>query len=86
MVPLFHFNVLDGVADMDREGTELPDVDTAWREARFLASEMVKSDGEWKKLGDEWRIEVTDHSGMILFRIDVAAMRSPLMRTERPAK
>lgn len=85
-MPLFHFNVLDGVSDIDHEGTELPDVDAAWREARLLAGDIIKDESEWQKLGDEWRIEVTDHAGLILFRIDVAAMRSPLMRSEwRPS-
>ena len=84
-MPLFHFNVLDGVTDIDKEGTDLPDVDAAWREARVLASEMIKSDREWEKLGDDWRIEVTDHAGIILFRIDIGAMRSPLMKVERGA-
>lgn len=83
-MPLFHFNVLDGVSDIDTEGTVLPDVDAAWREARILAGDLIKDAREWDRLGEEWRIEVTDHAGTILFRIDVAAMRSPLMRTERP--
>ena len=84
MVPLFHFNVLDGVSDIDRVGTELADVNAACREARLLASEMLKSENESKKLDDEWRVEVTDHAGMILFRIDVAATRSPVIGAERP--
>ena len=83
-MPRFHFNVLDGVCDIDRVGTELADVNAAWREVRLLASEMLKSENEWKKLGDEWRVEVTDHAGMILFRIDLAATRSPVMGAERP--
>ena len=82
-MPLFHFNVFDGVVDLDKEGTELPNVDAAWREARLLASDIIKSDSEWNKLGDDWRIEVTDDAGVILFRIDVGAMKSPLMRAER---
>ena len=84
-MPLFHFNVLDGVTDLDTEGTELLNVDAAWREARMLAGDIIKDDGEWAKLGEEWRIEVTDHAGLILFRIDVAAMKSPLMRTVQDA-
>ncbi len=82
-VPLYHFNVLDGVSDIDTEGTELPDTDTALREARSLASSIIKDAREWDNLGEEWRIEVTDHAGTILFRIDVAEMRSPLMRVEK---
>jgi hypothetical protein len=48
-LPLFHFNVCDGVTDIDREGTELPDVEAAWREARFLASGIIKEESEWEK-------------------------------------
>ncbi len=76
----FHLNVLDGVSAIDEEGTELANIDAAWREARHLASDILKEDGEWERLGNDWRIEVTDHTGIILFRIDVSAMRSPMMR------
>ena len=41
-MPRFHFNIMDGVSEIDREGTELPNVDAAWREARHLASGIIK--------------------------------------------
>ena len=81
-MPRYHFNVIDGVSDLDQDGTDLPDLQAAWREARTLAAAILKDAGEWDKLGDEWRIEVTDAAGLILFRIDVAAMRSPTVRAE----
>ncbi len=74
-MPRFHFNVLDGVSEIDKEGIELANVDAAWHEARRLASGIIREDDEWERLGDDWRIEVTDHRGNIIFRIDVAAMR-----------
>lgn len=40
-MPLFHFNVMGGVSDIDIQGTELSDVDAAWHEARCLASGII---------------------------------------------
>lgn len=80
-MPLYHFNVEDGVSLPDDEGHELPDLDTAKREAVVLAGALIRELGAefWK--GREWRMCVTDHDGRQLFKLrfsgTMTSMSSP---------
>ena len=82
-VPRFHFNVFDGVSDIDTEGTELP----SWEEARFeairLAGEIIRDDSKRIAVGEDWRLEVTDETGLILFRLDFNVMEAPALSGKR---
>ena len=68
-VPRYHFNVYDGVSSLDSDGTELPD----WRAARIaairFAGEILRDDADRIDLGQDWWIEVTDHTGLVLLRM-----------------
>lgn len=68
-VPRYHFNVYDGVSSLDLDGTELPDVQAARVEGIRLAGEILKDDADRIDLGEEWRLEVTDQAGVVLFRM-----------------
>ena len=68
-MPRYHFNVYDGVSSLDIEGTELPDWQAARSEAIRLAGEILKDDADSINLGEDWRIEVTDHTGLVLFQM-----------------
>lgn len=70
-MPRYHFNVYDGEATLDRDGTALSGPDDARRESIRLASELLRSEAVRSRIGEEWRVEVTDGRGMILFRIDI---------------
>ena len=70
-MPRYHFNVYDGVTLTDQEGTELADIDVARHEGVRLASELLRLGAGREKLGEDWRVEITDGGGMILFRIDI---------------
>jgi hypothetical protein len=86
-MPLFHFNVCDGVCLPDREGSEWPDWQAARLEAIRRAGEVLKREAERIALGEDWRIEVTDHTGLILFHMSFMVVESPVMReasAERP--
>ena len=55
-MPIYHFNVQDGVSLPDEEGHELPDLETAKGEAVSLAGALI---GEWKAefwKNREWRM------------------------------
>lgn len=70
-MPIYHFNVQDGVSLPDEEGHELPDLETAKGEAVALAGALI---GElktefWKSL--EWRMCVTDDDGRLLFTLSL---------------
>lgn len=81
-VPRFHFNIYDGVSDIDYEGQEL----AGWEEARLEAvrrsGKIIQNDAKRLALGQEWRMEVTDENGILLFRLDLTVASFPA--TSRP--
>jgi hypothetical protein len=81
-MPRFHFNVYDGVNLLDREGTELPNWQAARLEAIQRAGEFLKDEADRVALGEDWRIEVTDHTGLVLFHMSFLVIESPVMRRE----
>ena len=76
-MPRYHFNVHDGHTDIDREGTELPDVQSARSEALRLAGAIIDDAGRRSDLGEEWRVEVMDETDLMLFRMDFIVVESP---------
>lgn len=76
-MPRYHFNVYDGHRQVDAEGTVLPTWREAGREAVRLAGRILHDDAETLRLGSEWKMEVTDSVGLILFRLDVCFTASP---------
>ena len=72
----YYFNVQDGRSDIDRDGTELPDVQSARSEALRLAGAIIDDAGRRGDLGEEWRVEVTDDTGLMLFRMDFIVVES----------
>lgn len=81
-VPRYHFNVYDGVSEPDLEGTELPDWQVARLEAIRLAGEILKDDPHRIALGEDWRIEVTDSTGLILFQMMFQVVEAPVVRRD----
>jgi hypothetical protein len=87
-VPRFYFNIFDGVSTPDDTGTELAD----WKEARVeavrLAGALLKDDAERVALSDEWRLEIADDYGLVLFRFDFISLEAPVLSSqhERPSK
>jgi hypothetical protein len=79
-MPRFHFHVHDGISALDTEGTELPDWQAARLEAIRLAGDILKHDADRIALGEDWRIEVTDHAGLILFQMTFLVVESSTMR------
>ena len=76
----FHFNVYDSRGMMDVDGTELPNIQVARIEAQRLAGDIIRDAAACGDLGDEWRVEVTDHTGLLLFRMDFMVAESPAAR------
>lgn len=82
-MPRFYFNVHDGKSGLDTQGTDLPDWRTARIEAIRLAGEILKDEASHIVLGDNWRIDVTDHRGLILFQMAILLIDSPVV-SQRP--
>lgn len=69
-MPRYFFNVHDGHSEIDNKGTELPDTNYARREAIRLSGNILDNEAKTIALGEEWRMEVVDDRGLILFRFD----------------
>jgi hypothetical protein len=76
-VPRYFFNVYDGLEALDHEGTELPDWDAARRAAIRLAGGILDDQAHRLGLGEIWHMDVTDSSGLVLFRLDFNVTTSP---------
>ena len=84
IVPHFHFNVLDGTAYIDKIGVELASLNEAKREAMRYAGAMLADSAGVSRPDREWRIEVTDHQGLALFRLAVSMMDPPEAERGKP--
>ena len=70
-MPRYFFDVHDGYSSTDTDGTELPDWQTARREAVRLAGQILTDEADKLLLGEEWRMEVTDATGLTMFKLDI---------------
>ena len=75
-MPLFHFSVQDGRNDTPRSVLQLPDVFAAKAEALQLAGQMLRDNDRKASFDEDWRIEVTDAVGMVLFRMHISLSTS----------
>jgi hypothetical protein len=69
-MPRYHFNVYDDRNIIDDVGTELPDWKFARREAVRYSGAVLEDEAERISLGEEWRMEVTDSTGLTLFYLN----------------
>lgn len=75
-MPQYHFNVA-GDPSSDTEGTELKDVAEAKCEAVKLAGRLIcEQPGDFWG-GHDWKLTVSDDSGMILFSLHVIGVDAP---------
>ena len=76
-MPRYFFHSADGKREPDQQGTELPDDAAAQFEAVRFAGETLK----WRPLElwkqGQWRVEVTDDQGALLFTIITIAGDAP---------
>ncbi|MEA1831258.1 hypothetical protein U8607_04095 [Methylobacterium durans] len=69
-MPRYFFHVRDGVSLPDHEGTELADWHEAQQHAIGYAGRVIADNAKRLRLGEDWMMEVTDETGLILFRLD----------------
>jgi hypothetical protein len=60
-MPRYFFHVTDGQTYPDHEGTELPGLDAARREAFGVMGDLLKNRETWNS--SEWRVEIADAAG-----------------------
>lgn len=76
-MPLYHFNVEDGVVYPDLEGSEFPDLEAARTEAVRRSGTLLRDNAMSFWGGHGWKLVVTDASGMIMFTLHFLAVSSP---------
>lgn len=69
-MPRYYFHIHDGRSIIDVDGVVLPDTGEARRKAIRLSGQYFENEADLVSLGEEWRMEVTDEHGLILFRLD----------------
>lgn len=76
-MPRYHFGSVDGQREADPEGTELADDRAAQSVAIQYAGEVLQSEPDllWNK--GQWRVEVTNDDGVLLFTVITLAIDAP---------
>lgn len=69
-MPRYYFHIHDGRSIIDTDGTVLDDTAQARRMAIRMSGRYFDKEADLVSLGEEWRMEVTDERGLILFRLD----------------
>jgi hypothetical protein len=70
---LYHFNIHHDGTIHDLDGMELPDKDSAWKEATKVAGEAISNIDGRLKPGHDWRMEVTDEFANPIWELHVKA-------------
>lgn len=83
-MPRYFFHVHDGYSFPDEDGTELPDIYTAQAEAIRTSGEILRDVGAKFWNGTEWKLEVADERGQILFVLRFSAEEMPVL-TDKPS-
>lgn len=72
-MPRYFFNIQHGQPDPDETGMDLPDNDAAWKEATITAGKLLQDMDGTLKPGREWRMEVTDAAGNLIWVLRLLA-------------
>jgi hypothetical protein len=82
-MPRYFFHVIDGYTARDGEGTELPDIYAAQEQAIHMSGEILRDMGGKFWNGTEWKLEVTNEQGQILFALRFSAEEQPVSPDQR---
>lgn len=77
---LYQFQVFDGRSEVSPDKVELPNLDAARREGIRRAGATLVLDAHIITPDNNWRLDVTDENGTLLFRYDFAMTASPAAR------
>jgi len=83
-MPRFHFQVRTETHVMLSEVVELPKADDARLEASRRVGELLKVHAGKIWEDQDWRMDVTDDVGLILFVLQITAVRSAAMSRFKP--
>lgn len=74
---LYFFNVFDGHSSADTEGTDLPNRQSARREAIRLTGDILRDEAPRLIADEDWRLEVTDTAGRLVLALDLFLTEAP---------
>jgi hypothetical protein len=66
-MPLYYISTHGDGKDVVSDPIELPDHDAAWREAAAASGEILRDISDQITPNKEWRMEVRDDRGKVLF-------------------
>lgn len=82
-MPRFFFHTADGSRCQDTDGTELPDMKTARCEAIKFLGQVVQDNPAVLDEGDDFKVEVSDSGGVLLFVITAFSTDAPAGQPSR---
>jgi len=82
-MPRYFFHTADGGRDRDRQGVELADAAAAHKEAIRFAGTVLNDEPDLLGGGRDFRVEVTDERGDLLFTIIALAVDAPAAEVGR---
>jgi hypothetical protein len=85
-MPHFHFHQQDGKQHPDEDGVDLPDMDAARTTALRALTEMVRNHEREFWATGQWRMTVTDETGLALFCLDLSTTEAPAAQGAGAAK
>ena len=80
---LYQFQVFDGRSEVSPDKVELPNLDAARREGIRRAGATLVLDAHIITPENNWRLDLTDERGTLLYRYDFAVTASPATRDDR---
>ena len=80
-MPRYFFNVHDGRVLLDTDGTELPGIEAAHREAVQLAGRLLVDQPNEFWNGEDWRVEVMNENQLLMFVLNFTATMAPAVFT-----
>jgi len=85
-MPRYYFHCADGHREPDLEGTVLTNDEAAQHAAIAFAGEVLKGNPTelWQK--GQWRVEVTDAQGVLLFTVITLAVDAPKPLKRQPTE
>lgn len=69
-MPRYYFRIHDGRSIFDTDEMVLANTSEARRTAIRISGQYFVDDADLVSLAEEWRMDVTDERGLILFRLD----------------
>ena len=75
-MPRYKFHVYDGRSDVKPDDGDFPDANAARREGIRRAGATLVLDAHILRPDTEWRLEVEDEHGLVLYRMDFSITAS----------